>query len=39
VRITISPRARRWLWFAGIYAGSVAVFGVVTGVLAMLVPK
>jgi hypothetical protein len=40
VRITIkNPTARRWLWFVVIYAGSVAAFGVVTGVLELCLPK
>jgi hypothetical protein len=40
VRIIINnPKLRRWLWFIGIYAGSIAVFGAITGVLAMFVPS
>jgi hypothetical protein len=40
VPITIkNPRTRRWLWFVGIYAGSVLAFGGVLGVLEWAVPK
>jgi len=40
VRITIeNPKLRRWLWFIGIYAASIAAFGAVTGLLALLLPK
>jgi hypothetical protein len=27
------PRLKAWLWFLGIYLGSLAVFAIVTGVL------
>jgi hypothetical protein len=40
VRIIIkNPKLRRWLWFAGIYAGSILAFGAVTGALSLLVPS
>jgi hypothetical protein len=39
VRITISPQARRWLWFFGIYTASIVGFAAVTGLLALMLPK
>ncbi len=30
---------RRWLWFVGLYAGSVAVFGAVIALLELCLPK
>ncbi len=36
---TNRPRLKRWVWFAGIYAGSVIGFGAIVGALSMLLPK
>jgi hypothetical protein len=37
--IIISARWRRVGWFVGIYAASVAGFGIVVGVLELALPK
>jgi hypothetical protein len=35
--VTVSPRLRRWLWFAGLYAAAVATLAIVAyGLRALL---
>lgn len=39
-RISIkNPVFKKWLWFGGIYAGSVVGFAIVIGVLEFALPK
>jgi hypothetical protein len=33
------PGLRRWAWFVAIYGSSVLVFGAVTGILSLCLPK
>jgi hypothetical protein len=42
MHITTEPKPvprHRVLWFIGIYAGSVIVFGAISGLLELLLPK